>query len=61
MSSIAAYLLVLPGANTVPPIAAKLHELPLTQMRWEDFKRLCLRLVQTRFGLDQCEQYGVPG
>ncbi|RZJ87931.1 MAG: hypothetical protein EOO60_11675 [Hymenobacter sp.] len=40
---------------------ATLPELPLAQLRWEAFERLCLRLVLTRFPIYQCEQYGVPG
>lgn len=55
-----AYLLAPPAANTVLPAAA-LPELPLAQLRWEDFERLCLRLVLMRLPIDQCEQYGVLG
>jgi hypothetical protein len=62
MATIPAHLLVPPEAITVaPPIETKLHDLPLAKLRWEDFERLCLRLVQTRFTVEHCELYGVAG
>lgn len=62
MPPLPAHLLVPPAAITVaPPVETKLHDLPLNKLRWEDFERLCLRLVQTRFTLEQCELYGVAG
>lgn len=62
MVTIPAHLLVPPAAITVaPPIETRLHDLPLAKLRWEDFERLCLRLVQTRFTVEHCELYGVAG
>ncbi|RZK28347.1 MAG: hypothetical protein EOO63_11475, partial [Hymenobacter sp.] len=62
MPPLPAHLLVPPAAITVaPPVETKLHDLPLNKLRWEDFERLCLRLVQTRFTVEQCELYGVAG
>ncbi|MGI4742640.1 MAG: NACHT domain-containing protein, partial [Janthinobacterium lividum] len=60
MHSIPAYLLV-PPAAVAPPLDTKLQELPLEQLPWEDFERLCLRLVQTKYALENCEIYGTKG
>ncbi|SFQ79536.1 NACHT domain-containing protein [Hymenobacter arizonensis] len=60
MQSIPAYLLV-PPAAVAPPLDTKLQELPLEQLPWEDFERLCLRLVQTKYALENCEIYGTKG
>src|SRR5215217_9162841 len=39
--------LELPASSAVnPPVETRRQELPLTELRWEDFERLCLRLAR---------------
>ncbi|MGI4761979.1 MAG: PIN domain-containing protein [Janthinobacterium lividum] len=62
MSTLPAYLLLAPSPAVVdPPLTTTRQDLPLDQLAWEDFERLCLRLVQARFTVTDCEQYGIPG
>ena len=62
MSAIPSYLLAPPTAQPVsPPIETAQYTLPLASLPWQDFERLCLRLVQTSFTLERCEIYGVAG
>lgn len=44
-----------------PPVSSKLDILPIDQLGWEDFEKLCLRLAQEQFSIDDCEIYGVKG
>lgn len=44
-----------------PPIDTKEQELPLDQLSWEDFEKLCLAVVQTDFSINDCEIYGIKG
>lgn len=62
MSTLPPYLLLPPGLTDVdPPLATTRQELPLEQLSWENFERLCLRLAQSKFAVADCEQYGMPG
>jgi len=45
--------------DSVPATLAQ--ELPIGSLHWEDFQRLCLRLVETKGSVRQCAQYGVRG
>lgn len=44
-----------------PPINTKEQELPIDKLKWEDFEKLCLAIVQTEYSIDNCEIYGVKG
>ncbi len=55
------YLLTNPASIVSPPAAAMMNELPLNKLSWENFERLCLRLVEKEHAIDKCEIYGVPG
>jgi len=44
-----------------PPIDTKKGELPIEKLAWEDFEKLCLRVVQENYSIDDCEIYGIKG
>ncbi len=44
-----------------PPIDTKKQELPIDKLSWEDFEKLCLAVVQTKFSINDCEIYGIKG
>lgn len=44
-----------------PPIRTRAQELPFGKLSWEDFERLCLRLVRKEATVEECRQYGTPG
>jgi NACHT domain-containing protein len=57
------YLLV-PGPDSsvpVPPVETLAQELPLDQLTWENFERLCLRVVESESMIEQCYEYGTRG
>lgn len=43
------------------PISTRLHRLPLADLRWEDFERLCVRLIKKDPDTEFAQAYGVPG
>ena len=55
------YLFTPPQTEIDPPIENNNPELPIDKLSWEDFERLCLTLVETDYGIDNCELYGIPG
>jgi len=55
------YLYTPSTSKIEPPLVTKNAELPIEKLTWEDFERLCLRLVQTQFSIDDCEIYGIQG
>ncbi len=57
------HIYTLPDQQYKPPIESKLTELPLKEMSWENFERLCLRMVQEvdSFSIGQCDTYGRKG
>lgn len=51
-----------PVSSTVStPVETKLHHLPIEELAWEDFEKLCLAIVQTEFSINDCEIYGTKG
>lgn len=44
-----------------PPVETNLQELPLEELIWEDFEKLCLTLIQIEFTINDCEIYGTKG
>jgi hypothetical protein len=57
------YLKIKPFSNYNPPIVSNDILLPLEQMPWEDFEKLCLRMVEfvERFDRSDCEIFGRKG
>ncbi|MFD0798491.1 hypothetical protein ACFQZJ_13545 [Maribacter chungangensis] len=57
------YLKTKPSTNYGLPIVSNDIFLPLAQMLWEDFEKLCLRMVEfvERFDRGDCEIYGRKG
>lgn len=50
-----------PTNSTRPPIETRPQNLPLNELRWDDFERLCLTLVQLDSDVEYCQRYGTPG
>lgn len=61
MSFNSSYLFTPNGSEITPPIETNANSLPIEQLRWEDFEKLCLRLAQAIHGKNNCEIYGVAG
>lgn len=55
------YLDTPPNVGVPPPTETRLHQLPLGELSWEDFERLCLRIVREDADVEHCQLYGVPG
>lgn len=57
------YLKISPSVNYEPPIVSNDILLPLEKMAWEDFERLCLRMIEfvERFDRADCEIFGRKG
>ena len=54
--------LYVPCSSTVQlPVATRTQTLPFDQLTWQDFEKLCHRLVRTGSTVEDCQQYGVPG
>ena len=45
----------------LPPIATRLQSLPIDQLTWENFERLCLRVERLNAELESCRVYGTRG
>lgn len=45
--------------DSIPTTLAQ--DLPIGSLQWEDFQRLCLRLVESKGSIRQCAQYGARG
>lgn len=46
-----------------PPIitSTRRQSLPFTDLRWEDFEKLCLRLARRDHEVEDARRYGIPG
>jgi hypothetical protein len=44
-----------------PPVDTRAQLLPLSDLDWKDFERLCLRLAEQSGSVEECHLYGVPG
>jgi predicted helicase len=44
-----------------PPVDITMQTLPVEQLGWEDFEKLCLRLAQLEHSIDNCEIYDIKG
>jgi len=56
-----AYLESPPNQLPQPPTVAREQSLPFRELAWEDFERLCLRLVRREAEIYQCFLYGERG
>jgi hypothetical protein len=50
-----------PSGVENPPVQTRLQELPFGQLTWENFERLCLRLVRLESDVEHCQLYGTRG
>ena len=55
------YLYAAPTGEAVPPVRTRPQLLPLSDLTWPNFERLCLRLVEKESEVDQVGLYGLPG
>lgn len=60
-ASIPSWLETPPVSEIDSPVETRLQELPLEKLKWEDFERLCLRLVRLEANVERCQLYGKPG
>jgi hypothetical protein len=63
LTGIPTYLLV-PGPESPlpqPPLETLVQDLPLDELTWENFERLCLRVVESEANIEQCLEYGDRG
>lgn len=44
-----------------PPVQSRLQVLPLSEISWENFERLCARLITKDGAIFDCYRYGKPG
>ena len=56
------YLLVPGPDSSVPtPVETLAQDLPFDKLTWENFERLCLRVVESESTIEQCHEYGTRG
>jgi len=56
-----AWLEIPPASAVAPPVQTRKQDLPLDQLHWEDFERLCVRLVRHEADIEHCQLYGERG
>ena len=61
IDGVPAWLEIPPSSRVAPPVQTKLQELPLERLGWEDFERLCVRLVRCEADIEHCQLYGERG
>lgn len=59
--SIPSWLEEPPSQTISPPVQTRRQELPFGELAWEDFERLCLRLVRLEAKVEHCQLYGERG
>ena len=59
--SVPNWLLTPPISKINPPVKTRLQKLPFEELSWENFERLCLRLVQFEANIEHCQLYGERG
>lgn len=50
-----------PTSVPLPPVETRHQSLPFGELAWENFERLCLRLVRTDAQVEHCQLYGTQG
>jgi hypothetical protein len=53
--------LEIPPTFVAPPVQSRAQSLPVEQLRWEDFERLCVRLVRREADIEHSQVYGRRG
>jgi len=61
MDNSLSYLLTPPESSVPPPINKTIDDLPIEKIAWEDFERLCLRIVELTYSIHDCEIFGRKG
>ncbi len=61
MNNVPANLYTPPTSAVNPPVETKKHELPFEELSWQDFEKLCLRVVLLEAQVEDARQYGVQG
>lgn len=61
MANLPSYLYTPPSTIVNPPTTTLKQELPFSELAWEDFEKLCLRLASKNSDIDQCRLYGTRG
>jgi len=56
-----AWLYSPPSSTPQPPIEKRLADLPIDQLSWQDFEKLCHRLVRSEASVEYCRLYGTQG
>ncbi|MNO42179.1 NACHT domain protein [compost metagenome] len=60
-TSVPSFLYTPPSSFLHPPVETRIQELPFSKISWEDFEKLCLRLVQLDSNVIHCQLYGERG
>lgn len=60
-TSIPLYLDEPPPGISEAPLVTLLQELPFEKLNWENFERLCYRLIRLESDVEFCTLYGTPG
>lgn len=55
------WLVTPPSSQVEPPTDTSPQELPFGALTWEDFEKLCWRLVRTEADVEHCQLYGERG
>jgi len=55
------YLESPPNLPIAPPVVTRQQTLPLQELLWENFERLCLRLARLNGDVEHCRLYGTRG
>jgi len=50
-----------PDLKVAPPVVTRAQTLPLHVLSWENFERLCIRLVRLDGDIEYCRLYGTRG
>ncbi|KAM3090279.1 NACHT domain-containing protein [Phormidesmis sp. 146-35] len=60
-SSVPSWLDEPPTPVDTLPVQTRLQALPLEELTWENFEKLCLRLARLEAGIESCQLYGERG
>lgn len=52
---------VVASAALQPPVESRIQLLPFGELSWENFERLCARLIHTESAIYECSRYGKSG
>jgi hypothetical protein len=62
MTSLPSYVTAAPSGDIPePPVGTRAQLLPLSELGWPDFERLCLRLIEAQGEIIEARLYGDPG